>query len=257
MAGRASFWKWGRTDRLAERYREAGFVTIRNLLKEDQAARFRERALQVLSEGSECLRRDQVFVQIINNWTRDPVFCELTMLSKLHRLVANLAGVPLRLWHDQLLVKFPRESVPTEFHQDQPYWPHQGQPDAITAWIALDDVPEEQGCLSFIPGSHRWISLPVQDLADPRSLFEICPELEWMERVSVPLRAGDCTLHHGRTAHMAGANRGSKPRLGYAVIFMEDGTRFSGAPHPITDPLGLKPGAVLDGLLFPRAGGGG
>jgi ectoine hydroxylase-related dioxygenase (phytanoyl-CoA dioxygenase family) len=176
------------------------------------------------------------------------------MHPKLHRLAAGLARVPLRLWHDQLLVKFPQKSVPTEFHQDQPYWPHQGQPAAITAWIALDHVPEEMGCLSFIPGSHSRSTLPEQDLTDPRSLFELCPEFEWLERVSVPLRAGDCTFHHGRTAHMAGANLGSKPRLGYAVIFIEDGTRFSGAPHPITDPLGLKPGTVLEGSLFPRIG---
>jgi hypothetical protein len=33
-----------------------------------------------------------------------------------------------------------------------------------------------------------------------------------------------------------------EPRVAHAIIYMDDGTRYNGAPHPVTDPLGLSEG---------------
>ena len=93
--------------------------------------------------------------------------------------------------------------------------------------------------------------MEAQHLNDPRSLFTLCPELEWTERVTVPLRAGDCTFHHGRCAHMATPNMTDVPRVAHVIIYMDRGVRFSGRRHVVTHPLGLETGAALDGELFP------
>jgi ectoine hydroxylase-related dioxygenase (phytanoyl-CoA dioxygenase family) len=69
----------------------------------------------------------------------------------------------------------------------------------------------------------------------------------------VPLRAGDCTFHHGRTAHYAGPNTTAQPRFAHAIIYMNADTRYNGARHVITDPLHLSPGDLLEGELFPLA----
>jgi ectoine hydroxylase-related dioxygenase (phytanoyl-CoA dioxygenase family) len=179
----------------------------------------------------------------------------LTLHPRLRRMAGLLAGVPLRLWHDQILIKQPRNQAATELHQDQPYWPHAQSTHPISAWIALQDVPVERGPMTFLPGSHRRTDLPAQSLADKRSLFEICPEFEYAPRVTVPLRAGDCTFHHGRCAHMATPNETDLARVAHVVIFMDAGTRFDGKGHIVTDPLGLSPGDPLDGDLFPLADG--
>jgi ectoine hydroxylase-related dioxygenase (phytanoyl-CoA dioxygenase family) len=179
---------------------------------------------------------------------------DLTLHRNLAAVAQKLAGVPLRLWHDQILIKEPHNNAPTEFHQDQPYWPHRNSPKPISAWIALCDVPVEKGCMTFLPGSHLRTDLPAQNLTSATSLFEICPEFQWYPRVTVPLKAGDCTFHHGRCAHMATPNNTDDPRVAHIVIFMDADARFSGARHVVTEPLGLVPNAPFDHELFPRVG---
>lgn len=109
--------------------------------------------------------------------------------------------------------------------------------------------------MTFLPRSHRRTELRSLDLTNSNALFDACPDLQWDERVTMPLRAGDCTFHHGRCAHMATPNLTDEPRVAHVMIYMDESTlyqpRADGQPHPVTDPLGLIPGAPLDGELFP------
>lgn len=232
-------------------YREEGFVHIPGILSREEAEGFRSAALH-LSEERKSTADRSVFQQMVNVWQGDEVMKKLTLHRNVAEVAEKLAGCSLRLWHDQILIKHPRNSTPTEFHQDQPYWPHANSTRPISAWIALCDVPVERGCMTFIPGSHQRSDLPRQMLDDSRSLFSICPDLEWERRVTVPLKAGDCTFHHGRCAHMATPNFTDDPRVAHVVIFVEEETTYRKAPHVVTDPLGLDDGAPLDGPLFPR-----
>ncbi len=237
---------------LIDSYRENGFVHVPQLLNRDEAMRFREAALDV-SQRLKSLYQGPIFNQNVNVWREDETMRELTLLPKLAGWATALAGKPLRLWHDQVLIKAPHNNAATEFHQDQPYWPHLDSPDPISCRIALGDVRVEAGCMTFIPGSHTRTDLAMQNLEDSRSLFDVCSELEWEQRLTVPLRAGDCTFHHGRCAHMAGPNTTDEARVAHVVIFMDAQTRFSGSEHVVTQPLGLRPGDLLAGELFPRS----
>ena len=105
--------------------------------------------------------------------------------------------------------------------------------------------------MTFLPGSFKHTDLPAQNLSDARSLFQIEPEFVWFPRVTVPLKAGDCTFHHGRCAHMATPNFTDDPRVAHIVIFMETSTAYSGRGHVVTDPLGLTIGEPITGDLFP------
>jgi phytanoyl-CoA hydroxylase len=241
----------GITDEQVQAYRRDGFTRVGGVLTPQEAARFREAALRV-STQVQPYNAGPIFTQIVNCWRVDPVMRELTLHAEVAAAAEKLAGLPLRLWHDQILIKQPHNQAPTEFHQDQPYWPHRDSHQPISAWIALCDVPVERGCMTFIPGSHRRTDLPAQRLNDSRSLFSLCPELQWQTRVTVPLKAGDCTFHHGRCAHMATANMTDDPRVAFAIIYMDAGTRFSGQRHVVTNPLNLTENAPLDGELFPR-----
>jgi hypothetical protein len=51
---------------------------------------------------------------------------------------------------------------------------------------------------------------------------------------------------------MALPNRTDLARLAHVTIYMDAATRYNGNPHPVTDPLGLKTGAPLDGDTFPQ-----
>ncbi len=234
-------------------YRNNGFVHIRGILTPEEAAHYQAAALSA-AKRLKPLSAGSVFDQLVNVWQEDEAMRALTLHPNVAAVAQALAGVPLRLWHDQILIKQPKKSTPTEFHQDQPYWPHANSANPISAWIALCDVPVERGCMTFLPGSHRRTDLPAQNLGDASSLFNLCPDLRWSPRVTVPIRAGDCTFHHARCAHMATPNVTEEPRVAHIVIFMDETTTYTAKHHVVTDPLGLEEGAPIAGALFPAVG---
>lgn len=241
---------------LVENYRRDGFVRIRGALNPDEVEYFRSGAEKFWSaHRADSLTQDAVFTQLVNVWQQAAVPRELTLHPRIAGVAEQLAGIPLRVWHDQMLVKEPRSGTPTEFHQDRPYWPHADDRHSLSAWIALVDVPPERGCMTFLPGSHRHTGLRRQNLRDADDLFRADPELRWAPRVTVPLRAGDCTFHSSFTGHMALPNDTDLARLAHVTIYMDAHTTYNASPHPVTDPLELAAGARLDGETFPRTWG--
>ncbi|NUW41958.1 phytanoyl-CoA dioxygenase family protein [Nonomuraea rhodomycinica] len=240
-------------EELVAAYREHGFVRVRGVLGPGEVERFRASAEEFLeAHRAESLEQQGVFSQLVNVWQRDRTLRELTLHPRLARVAEQLAGFPLRLWHDHMLVKEPHNNAATEFHQDRPYWPHTGDRLPLSAWIALVDVPPERGCMTFLPGTQDRTGLRPQDLHHEEDLFEMDPSLRWIPRVTVPLRAGDCTFHSGYTGHMALPNRTDQARLAHVTIYMDEETRYDGSRHVVTDPLGLAAGDRLDGAAFPR-----
>jgi hypothetical protein len=238
---------------LVAAYREHGFVRVRGVLEPDRVEHFRAGAEAFLAaHRAESLEKQGTFSQLVNVWQRDETLRALTFDTRLGRIAEQLAGFPLRLWHDQVLVKEPHNNLATEFHQDRPYWPHAGDRLPLSAWIALVDVPPERGCMTFLPGTQHRTGLRRQDLHHEDDLFDVDPELRWGPRVTVPLRAGDCMFHSGYTGHMALPNRTDLARIAHVVIYMDEATTYDGGAHPVTDPLGLTPGDRLDGETFPR-----
>lgn len=239
---------------MVAQYQTQGFIHVPNILSPAEVSRYHDGAVDAtkimanLSAG-----RPDIFNQTVNVWTQSEVIRELTLNKRIGAIAARLAGVPLRLWHDHTLIKPPVKSAPTEFHQDGPYWPHTNKRNSLSIWIALVDVPVERGCMTFIPGSHNRRDLRPQDLSNSRDLLNLYPELTWEERVTVPLRAGDCTFHHSYLAHMANANTTDVSRVAHIIIYMDADTTYNGSHHVVTDPLNLKVGDPLDGDLFPLA----
>jgi phytanoyl-CoA hydroxylase len=235
------------------RYRKNGFVHIPSVLSSEEVGRYREAAglaynnLTAYTDPS-----DTVFRQIIQVWKSDETLRALTFNHNLAVIATQLAGVPVRLWHDQLLVKAPHNGAATEFHQDAPYWPHANSRQQLSAWIALVDVPVERGCMTFIPGSHDRLDVRPADLHDKRDFFDAAPELVWEPRVTIPLRAGDCTFHSGYTAHTANRNDTDEPRFAFVNIYVDANLTYTGESHPCTDGLGIAIGDRLPDDEFPR-----
>lgn len=244
-------------DEVVEQYRRDGFVHVPGIITKDEAEEFRQIALDLqarvrnLNAGA----NKAIFTQLVNVWQVDDGIKALTLHPNVGAVAERLAGIPLRLWHDHVLIKQPQNNASTEFHQDQPYWPHANCRHALSAWIALVDVPVERGCMTFLPRSHERTDLRAQNLADEHDLLQLAPEFVWYPRVTLPLKAGDCTFHHARTAHMATPNFTDDPRVAHIVIFMDAETTYTGARHVVSDDANLAPDSPFDHPLFPRVGG--
>lgn len=234
-----------------EAYRRDGFVHVPQVITPEEVGEFREAAL-ALAERMKSYNATGIFTQLVNAWLEDETMKRLSLHPNIGGLAEKLAGVPLRMWHDQTLIKLPHNKKPTEFHQDQSLWPHDNKHTSISAWVALVDVPVERGCMTFIPGSQRYTDLRAMSLGDGNSAFEVAPDLQWEPRVTVPLRAGDVTFHNSRTLHMAGDNSTDVPRVAHIILMMDGETRYRKQAHPVTDPLNLNEGDPLDQEIFPR-----
>jgi ectoine hydroxylase-related dioxygenase (phytanoyl-CoA dioxygenase family) len=232
-------------------YRRDGVVRIRNVIGADEAVRFREAAAAESAKADDYSNGSPIFKQHVNVWRDNAVLRELTLDPRLAAAATALAGVPVRIWHDQLLIKPPHNGAATEFHQDAPYWPHGGARHSLSAWVALVDVPVERGCMTFIPGSQDHQNLRSQDLADRDDMFRAAPDLRWEERLTIPLRAGDCTFHNAYLAHSATPNFTDDPRIAHVAIYMDADTTYTGGGHVVTDGLGLTVGERFDDEHFP------
>lgn len=238
-------------------YQENGFVKIPGIISEEEAARYRQRCLEISEEFKKAkddgaAKQNAIFTQIVNQWPKDETIREAVFHPNITGIAKKLAGVPLRMWHDHILIKEPQNGAQTEWHQDQPYWPHENSSNPISCWLALVDVPADRGSMSFIPGAHTRNDLGVQILSDKRSLFSLAPDLEYEPKITLPLRAGDCTFHHGRCPHMANANETDEFRVALVSIYIDAGTVFNGKNHIVTRNLDLQPGQKLEGDLFPE-----
>jgi ectoine hydroxylase-related dioxygenase (phytanoyl-CoA dioxygenase family) len=205
---------------------------------------------------------DSVFTQRVNLWQTDKAFRDLLFQEPLGSFVGKLAGVDgLRVWHDQALIKEPYGS-PTSFHLDVPYWSFTSA-DAITIWIALDDATVENGCLCYVPGSHKAKKFDNVAIGHAiGALFDVYPEWRDVKAVPCPVPAGGAVLHNGLTFHGAGANMTPGRRRAITCAYMPDGATFNGQRNVLPDEYlaTLKVGDVLNNeaqnpLVYSRSRG--
>lgn len=191
---------------------------------------------------------DRVFTQRVNLWQTDDALKDLLFQPGLGRFTGELAGVDgLRIWHDQALVKEPYAN-PTAFHLDVPYWSFTSA-DAITIWIALDDATMENGCLHYVPGSHKAQKFDNVGIGkELGALFEVYPEWRDVRAVACPVPAGGAVLHNGLTFHGAGANMTPGRRRAMTCAYMPDGALFNGQLNVLPPEYAatLSVGDVLD-----------
>ncbi len=239
-------------------YQRDGYIQLNDVFTGQDLADFRNAVAEAVKEDTKNLdpnrvknSYEQIFIQCVNLWTRYPTVKPFVLSPRLGKIAARLMGTPARIWHDHALFKEPHTGAKTPWHQDTPYWPHAQKMHQLTIWVALRDATIQNGCMSFIPGTHRMFDIEPVNLANPQDLYDVAPQTKGLKPVTCELKAGSVTVHNGMTFHYAGPNRSDGFREVIAIIYMPDGTTYFPSPHQTTDPLKLQPDQKLDQDLFP------
>lgn len=250
-----------------ESYRSSGFLVIENFLSEDELEQWRRSVTVAVKEragikipGKEIrigeadgINEDadyfgKVFDQLLNLWQTNEAVKEIMFDERLGKMAAQLAGVDgIRIWHDQALIKRPWAN-PTAWHLDTPFWSFSDR-NAISIWVALDNATLENGCLFFIPGSHKQTNFDKITIGrNMDGIFDIYPQLKITMPTAAPMKAGSCSFHNGLTVHGANANMTSGFRRAMTCAYMPDGNVFNGEPNILPDKYleKLKIGDPLD-----------
>ncbi|MFD0763254.1 phytanoyl-CoA dioxygenase family protein [Mucilaginibacter lutimaris] len=235
-------------------YQENGFVVIEDFLTPDELNYWRETVMNAIANRAgqkipgkagkvgedDGINNDadyfsKVFDQMINLWQTDEKVKELICNPCIGEMAANLAGVDgIKIWHDQALFKKPWAN-PTSWHLDTPFWSFSDRR-ALSIWIALDDATLENGCLFFIPGSHKKTGFENPGIGkNMDSIFEYYPGIKNLPSVAAPMKAGSCSFHNGLTIHGANANMTSGSRRAMTCAYMPNGSRYNGIQNILTD----------------------
>ena len=153
----------------------------------------------------------------------DDLFASMARKPEIVDVIEELLGPNIKLYHDQLMMKPRFHGTVTDWHQDSPAWPWLIPQMAVSAWVALDDATVENGCMTVIPGSHKWGPVP----GEQKDVFLAIPELA--DPMPVELPAGHCMFHHGHNMHRTGANQTPHRRRGLALHYIPAETKYLGA----------------------------
>ncbi|MEI2416879.1 phytanoyl-CoA dioxygenase family protein [Orrella sp. JC864] len=151
-----------------------------------------------------------------------PALVELGRNPRILDAVQDLIGPNILLFGASIFAKDGGDPRYVSWHQDSAYFglsPHE----EVTAWVGLTDATEQNGCLRVLPGSHvgpdyrhEETYAPDNMLAKGQSLLGIDESLA----VSMPVEAGQFSLHHERTAHSSLPNRSGGRRIGFAFFYI-------------------------------------
>ena len=162
---------------------------------------------------------------------------------------------PVRFWHDQIFYKPAKKGGVVAWHQDYSYWTRTIPIAHITCWCALDDATIENGCLHYIPGSHKWGLMPKPVIAgEPEGIKDFLND-EQKEKFAhpqpAPVKAGEAIFHHSLTLHGSGENKSSRPRRAFVINAFADGV-MSDSDQPLLEGIPAVPrGNKMEGQYFP------
>ena len=141
------------------------------------------------------------------------------------------------------------------WHQDYSYWTRTTPLAHLTCWIGLDDSTRENGCLHYVPGSHKWDLLPITGLAgDMDAIQEVLNDEQWaafQKPVAVELRKGECSFHHGLTIHGSFENTSDRPRRAVVINTIRDGVQSASGEPPLAGIPVIPSGQPMGGQFFP------
>ncbi len=166
-----------------------------------------------------------------------------------------LGNKAVRFWHDQLFCKPAKHGGVVAWHQDYSYWTRTTPLQHLTCWVGLDDATEENGCLQYIPKSHKWDLLDKTALAgnmdgiaasltsDQKSDFE--------KKVAITMPAGYGTFHHPRMLHGSYENKSNQSRRAFVLNVFADGTRSDTDQELLSGVPIINKGDKMEGQFFP------
>lgn len=219
-------------EQLHQTFVEDGFVAVRGFLSPDQVGQVHDNLQRVIRDVVPNLPRETVYYEDVDDKSTlkqiqqlgqaDAFFGRMQNEGPLRELSELLMGEETIPWNMQYFNKPPGKGLPTPPHQDGFYF-KLDPCEALTAWLALEEVDEENGCLHYVRGSHRRGMRPhtrSTTLGFSQGINDFGTAEDVEHEVTMRAAPGDLLVHHAMTIHRADENR-SKTRTRQALGFMD------------------------------------
>ena len=200
-----------------EQYKEKGFIAPLDALNKEEAEEVKNEIEFIEKKWpNELNGLGRNYVHLIS-----PIFDKVVHNSKVLDAVESIIGKNILACGTTLFIKNPDEKGFVSFHQDAKYIglePHNW----VTAWIAVTDVNEKNGCMRMWSGTHK------NDLKNHIEKFDnnegnLLTRGQTVENVPleetepVILKSGQMSLHHPKIVHGSGVNKSKERRIGFVI----------------------------------------
>ena len=198
-------------------YNEKGYIAPIDALTKDEADEVREEIEFIEKKWpNELEGLGRNYVHLIS-----PIFDKVVHNSKILDAVESIIGKNILVAGTTLFIKDPDKKDFVSFHQDAKYIgfePHNW----VTAWLAITDSNEENGCMRMWSGTHKnELKIHKEKFNDDQG--NLLTRGQTIENVPIKktepviLKAGQMSLHHPRIAHGSGINKSNKRRIGFVI----------------------------------------
>ena len=215
------------TSQEKESYEANGFLLKKSLVPAKDIGRIRQELkdihrrmvadpppdIHVAWEDEDASDESKIIRQLMHSELVSPTLNRILRSDALVDIVAELMHPQVALYHSKLLPKEAGIGAATPWHQDYAYWKtDKNRPMMINCQLAIDPMTLENGCLEFIPGSHRW---GLQDHEQHQETFgKFLPGHYYKreEGVTVPMEPGDGIYFTSLVIHGSAPNLSPHPR---------------------------------------------
>lgn len=200
---------------ISEIYNRDGFVAPIDIFSDDEIAAIRAEIEAAETRWSDALagpgRNNAHYVlPVLDRIAHDPRILDA---------VETLIGRDILVCGTTLFIKEPETEGFISWHQDARYIglePHNW----VTAWLAVSDVDERNGCMRMMPGTHKAPLVEHIDTYGEKNMLtrgQTVPDVDESQSAPVVLKAGQLSLHHPRIVHGSGPNLSDRRRIGFAI----------------------------------------
>ncbi len=262
----AGWQKYKLSDEQLEFFHENGYLSGVKILEPEQVEWLRGELAELVDpahpgnslfyeyHSNESTDPSRVLFHALGHWRIMPGFHDLFWNPAFTVPASQLLGGAVRVWHDQLFCKPARDGGVVAWHQDYSYWTRTQPMAHLTCWIALDEATSDNGCLQYVPGSHRWNLLPITGLAgDMDSIRTVlnAEQLAQFKPLAIELPIGYCAFHHPLMVHGSFENRTDRPRRAAVLNVFKDGVKSDGYGTILDGVPAIPSGEPMAGAFFP------
>ncbi|MDW3647321.1 MAG: phytanoyl-CoA dioxygenase family protein [Bacteroidia bacterium] len=268
ISAKKAWEKYRLSDSQIEFFEEFGYLPNIKLLEEKQVDRLKEELAELREpshpghdlfyefHSNESEDPNSVLFHSLGHWRISAAFHDVLWNPRFVVAASQLLGSrAVRFWHDQLFCKPAYHGGVVAWHQDYSYWTRTGPMQHLTCWVALDHANSDNGCLNYIPGSHRWELLDRTRLAGDmdaleRSLTEE-QKAQFGKKVAIEMPAGCGTFHHPLMVHGSFENKSPRSRQAFVLNVFADGTTSKSNEELLAGVPVIQKGNKMEGQFFP------
>lgn len=198
-----------------KQYEDEGFVSPINIFSKDKAKEIRDEIELIEKEMPEELEKSGRY----NAHLISPLLDEVTHNPKILDAVESLIDEDILVCGTTLFIKNPNEKGFVSYHQDAKYIglePHNW----VTAWVAITDSNEHNGCMRMWPGSHKDHLKEHDQKFNQGNLLtrgQTVQNVPKEKTTPLVLTAGQMSLHHPTTVHGSDINKSDDRRIGFVI----------------------------------------